>query len=38
MASHEGAGRAIDFGYTNVYVMTEGTAGWEKAGKPLKKI
>ena len=38
MASHEGAGRAKSFGYTNVYVMAAGTEGWEKAGKPLKKI
>ena len=38
MSSHEGAGRAIGLGYTNVYVMSAGTEGWEKAGKPFKKI
>ncbi len=34
MASHEGAGRAKSMGYTNVYVMSEGSLGWSKAGKP----
>jgi len=38
MSSHRGAGRAKSFGYTNVYVMSAGTAGWTKAGKPTKKI
>lgn len=38
MASHRGAGRARKFGYTNVFVMSEGTAGWEQAKKPLQKI
>jgi rhodanese-related sulfurtransferase len=38
MASHEGAGRAKSLGYTNVYVMTEGSVGWVKAGKPTNKI
>ena len=37
MASHRGAGRAKKFGWTNVHVMSAGTEGWEKAGKPLKK-
>ena len=38
MASHESAGRAKSLGYTNVWVMAAGTEGWEKAGKPFKKI
>ncbi len=38
MASHRGAGRALELGYTNVFVMSEGTAGWEQAGKPFQKI
>ncbi len=38
MASHRGAGRAISMGYTNVYVMSEGSAGWVKAGKPVQQI
>lgn len=38
MASHRGAGRARKLGYTNVFVMSEGTAGWAEAGKPLQKI
>ena len=38
MASHEGAGRARKLGYTNVFVMKEGIAGWTKAGKPTQPI
>ena len=38
MASHTGAGRAKKMGYTNVFVMTEGSAGWQKAGKPTQQI
>ncbi len=34
MASHTGAGRALGMGYKNVYVMSEGSLGWTKAGKP----
>ena len=37
MASHRGAGRAINMGYTNVYVMTEGSSGWNAAGKPTRQ-
>lgn len=37
MASHRGAGRALKMGYTNAFVMTEGIAGWVKAGKPVQK-
>lgn len=38
MASHRGAGRARKFGYTNVFVMSAGTEGWSKAGKPMQQI
>ena len=37
MASHTGAGRALEMGYTNVFVMAEGISGWVKAGKPVQK-
>jgi rhodanese-related sulfurtransferase len=37
MASHTGAGRALEMGYTNVFVMTEGIIGWAKAGKQVQK-
>jgi rhodanese-related sulfurtransferase len=30
--------RAKSFGYTNVYVMPEGIAGWVKAGKQTQQI
>jgi rhodanese-related sulfurtransferase len=30
--------RARSFGYTNVYEMPEGIAGWVKAGKQTQKI
>lgn len=35
MASHRGAGRALELGYTNVFVMSDGSSGWKKAGKPM---
>ena len=38
MASHTGAGRAKAMGFTNVYVMSAGSAGWTKAGKPTRPI
>ena len=38
MASHKGAVRAASFGYTNVHVMSEGTEGWNKAGKPVQRL
>jgi len=28
----------MSMGYTNVYVMSAGTAGWTKAGKPTQHI
>ena len=37
MASHRGAGRALEMGYTNVFVMPEGIDGWVKAGKPVQQ-
>jgi rhodanese-related sulfurtransferase len=37
MASHRGAGRALTMGYTNVFVMNEGLAGWTKAGKQVQQ-
>lgn len=37
MASHKGAGRALKLGYTNVFVMSEGIAGWLKAGKKVQQ-
>ena len=37
MASHRGAGRALKMGYTNVFVMSEGSSGWVKAGKKVQQ-
>jgi rhodanese-related sulfurtransferase len=37
MACHQGADQAIAAGYTNVSIMPEGIAGWEKAGKSVEK-
>ncbi len=37
MASHQAAGRAVDFGYKSVFVMPDGIDGWVKAGKPVEK-
>ena len=37
MACHEGARAALKFGYRNVYIMSVGIQGWEKAGKPVEK-
>jgi rhodanese-related sulfurtransferase len=30
--------RAKSLGYTNVYIMPEGIAGWVKAGKKTQQI
>ena len=37
MACHVAARAAVKYGYTNVYVMPEGSQGWEKSGKKLEK-
>ena len=37
MSSHAAAGRAVENGYTNVSVMSDGLMGWKKAGKPTEK-
>ena len=37
MACHQAARRAVELGHQKVYVMPEGIAGWEKAGKPVEK-
>lgn len=34
MVSHEAARVAAKLGWTNVWVMTDGIKGWEKAGLP----
>ncbi len=36
MASHEAARRAVDAGYTDVSVMTDGIWGWVDAGEPVE--
>lgn len=37
LASHEAARRALEMGYTSVFIMPEGIEGWVKAGKPIEK-
>jgi rhodanese-related sulfurtransferase len=37
MASHEAARRAVEAGYTDVAVMSDGIIGWAQAGKPVQK-
>ena len=37
MACHQGARAALSFGYKNVYIMSAGIQGWQKAGKPVEK-
>ncbi len=36
MASHEAARRAVEAGYTDVSVMTDGIWGWVDAGEPVE--
>ncbi|HUL58165.1 MAG TPA: hypothetical protein VLU43_02770 [Anaeromyxobacteraceae bacterium] len=36
MASHEAARRAVELGYTSVFVMPDGIQGWRKAGKAVE--
>jgi rhodanese-related sulfurtransferase len=31
------ARRAVELGHKNVFIMSAGIAGWEKAGKPVAK-
>lgn len=38
MASHVIAGRAIEGGYTHVFVMTDGIFGWMKKGFPFATL
>jgi rhodanese-related sulfurtransferase len=33
MASHDAARRAVQLGYSRVFVMPDGIDGWAKAGK-----
>ena len=37
MAPHEAARRAVEAGYTDVSVMSDGIKGWNEAGKPTAK-
>jgi rhodanese-related sulfurtransferase len=36
MACHQAARAAVNFGYKNVYIMSAGIQGWQKAGKPVE--
>src|SRR5213076_597591 len=36
MACHQGARAALSFGYKNVYIMSAGIQGWQKAGKTVE--
>ena len=37
MACHQAARAAVALGYKNVYIMSAGIQGWQKAGKPVEK-
>ncbi|MBS2026747.1 MAG: rhodanese-like domain-containing protein [Deltaproteobacteria bacterium] len=37
-ASHVAAGRAMEAGYTDVSVMTDGLMGWKSAGQPTSTV
>ena len=37
-ASHVAAGRAMEAGYTDVSVMTDGLMGWKTAGQPTATL
>jgi rhodanese-related sulfurtransferase len=37
MASHQAARRAVDAGYTDVSVMSDGIKGWIEAGQSVAK-
>jgi len=37
MACHQAARAAVKLGYKNVFIMSEGIQGWQKAGKAVEK-
>jgi rhodanese-related sulfurtransferase len=37
MACHEAAREAVKLGYTRVFIMPAGIAGWEHSGRPVEK-
>jgi len=37
MECHHSAGRAVDLGYREVFIMPSGIVGWVKAGRPIVK-
>ncbi|MGZ6124670.1 MAG: hypothetical protein ACXWLR_06900 [Myxococcales bacterium] len=37
MACHQAARAAVTYGYKNVFIMSAGIQGWEKAGKQVEK-
>ncbi len=37
MASHGAAREAAKLGYSRVFVMSDGIAGWVKKGKPVER-
>ena len=37
MACHQAARAAVSLGYKNVFVMPEGSEGWEKSGRKMEK-
>jgi len=37
MACHEAARAAVKYGYKNVFIMSEGIQGWQKAGKSVEQ-
>ena len=37
MACHQAARAAVNLGYKNVFIMSEGIQGWKKAGQPVEK-
>ncbi|MFT3840871.1 MAG: hypothetical protein QM723_28030 [Myxococcaceae bacterium] len=38
MASHAAAERALEAGWTNVAVMSDGLKGWKSAGQPVAQL
>ncbi len=37
MACHQAARAAVELGYKNVFIMSAGIQGWQKASKPVEK-